>query len=86
MTKRYCFGDGRCIKRNPHSQYYGGFYKPFKCPYNCKLVKCRMCGMTQMPKWMLIDNGGKCANCLKIRHNTIMMQKVFGDYSICDTS
>lgn len=82
MTKRVCFGDGRCIRRNANSQYYGGFYKPFKCPHNCKLVKCYSCNITQMPKWMLVNNAGKCAECLKIRHNAKMMQKLFDNYVV----
>lgn len=82
--KKFCFGDGRCIKKNSQSQYYGGFYKPFKCSYNCKLVKCYSCGNNPMPKWMLVERGGKCSGCLKIHHNTKMMQKVFGDCAISE--
>ena len=82
MGRQYCFGDGKCIKRNINNQYYGGYYKPFKCPYNCKLVKCYSCKTTQMPKWILINNAGKCSECLKKRHNSIMMQKLFKNYSI----
>lgn len=77
MRRNYCFGDGRCIKYNANNYYYGGFYKPIKCPYNCKLVKCYCCEITQMPKWMLLKNAGKCNVCLKKKYYSKIMQKVF---------
>lgn len=67
-----CFGNGKCIKKRDH-----GYYKPFKCPYNCKLVPCFFCKKNPMPLWMLEDNGGRCPHCVRIRHNEVMMQKVF---------
>ena len=81
MIKHYCFGDGKCIKKSDRSSYFsgyfGGYYKPFKCPYNCKLVKCLFCKDTQMPKWALIDNGGKCKECLKKQYREKIMNKLF---------
>ena len=77
MLRQYCFGDGKCIKKSNNSSYFGGYYKPFKCPYNCKLVKCYFCKTTQMPKWILLNNGGKCSQCLKLQHNEKIMNNIF---------
>ena len=66
-----CFGDGKCIWRARN-----GYYKPFKCPYHCKLVICGMCNISKMPKWILTKYG-KCMNCQKILYNEKMMDKLF---------
>ncbi|XWV25904.1 hypothetical protein QJ857_gp1177 [Tupanvirus soda lake] len=67
-----CFGNGKCIKKRQN-----GYYKPFKCPYNCKLVACYHCKKSMIPLWILEHGAGFCSECLRIRHNERMMQKVF---------
>lgn len=84
MTVKICFGDGRCIRSR---KYYSSdtpskFYKPFKCPHNCKLVKCYHCDQTFYPEWILKKKNGYCPSCLRIRHNGKMMDKLFETASI----
>ena len=87
-----CFGDGRCIWKGNRGYYhvperagYTGskaytYYKPFKCPYNCKLVICGMCNLSKMPKWILTIYG-KCTHCQKMLYNEKMMSKIFTKYT-----
>lgn len=66
-----CYGDGHCIKWRSN-----GYFKPFKCPYNCKLVFCQQCRITKMPQYIL-EKKGWCEDCQKIRYNEKIMNKVF---------
>lgn len=84
-----CFGDGKCIKcrgRNIYRENYEllnsergpcGFYKPFKCKFNCKLVKCFHCEKTYYPFWILQKHNGYCPECLRLKHNSSIMDKIF---------
>ena len=67
-----CFGNGNCIKKRTN-----GYYKPFKCPYNCKLVACYNCKNVTAPLWLLQQGAGSCSECLKLKFNDKMMQKLF---------
>ena len=66
-----CFGDGKCIIKGTH-----GYYKPFRCSYNCKLISCYSCRNSRVPQWVL-NEIGICSNCLKIRRNETIMNKLF---------
>ncbi|BCS83373.1 hypothetical protein QLL95_gp0750 [Cotonvirus japonicus] len=68
-----CFGEGYCIK--PKADY--GYYKPYKCEYNCKLVACCSCQQKYMPQWILDKKHGICDDCRRVRHNESMMAKLF---------
>lgn len=70
---KQCFGEGKCIKKREY-----GYYRPFKCPYNCKVKLCPTCNKHHEPQWILENNSGQCAHCLRIKHNERMMSKVFG--------
>ncbi len=71
MTK--CFGEGKCIQKREY-----GYYKPFKCPFNCKIKLCPTCNNHHEPEWQLEKNDGKCRECLRVKYNELMMSKVFG--------
>lgn len=72
-----CFGNGKCI----HKRKYG-YYKPYKCAYNCKLLACFYCKKVFLPQWILENNNGRCHTCVKIRHNERMMEKVFKNNTV----
>ena len=71
-----CFGDGRCIITGGYG-YHNGYYKPYRCRYNCKLIKCLNCHQPSAPLWILEKNAGKCDKCLKLNHNEYIMKKIF---------
>ncbi len=75
-----CFGNGKCIMKRKYG--YHGYYKPYKCSYNCKLVPCYYCKKTMMPKYFLEDNNGYCTECMRIKYNGKIMDKLFKINSI----